>query len=282
MIIKIKNSPLKAGPIGIFDSGVGGLSILKEIKKTLPEYDYIYLGDNARAPYGTRSFETVYEYTLEAVKKLFSLDCPLIIIACNTASAKALRNIQQKDLPQIAPEKRVLGVIRPTTEDIGIYTQTKHVGILATPGTVNSDSYRIEIEKFFPDVTVHQEACPMWVPLIENNEHHTPGGEYFIKKNLNHLLQKDHRIDTIILGCTHYPLLLPQLKKLTPPYIRIISQGPIVAEKLKTYLSRHPEITSQCTTAGTVKYLTTESPLAFEEKALLFLHEPIKAEHTEL
>lgn len=282
MIIKTKNSPLKAGPIGIFDSGVGGLTILKEIKKALPEYDYIYLGDNARAPYGTRSFETVYEYTLEAVKKLFSLDCPLIIIACNTASAKALRSIQQKDLPKLAPEKRVLGVIRPTTEDIGTYTQTKHVGILATPGTVNSDSYRIEIEKFFPEVMVHQEACPMWVPLIENNEHQTPGGEYFIQKNLNHLLQKDHRIDTIILGCTHYPLLLPQLKKLIPPSIRIISQGPIVAEKLKTYLSRHPEIASHCTTGGTVKYLTTESPLAFEEKASLFLHEPIKAEHTEL
>ncbi|MCX7743243.1 MAG: glutamate racemase [Flavobacteriales bacterium] len=282
MITKTKNSPLKFGPIGIFDSGVGGLTILKEIKKTLPEYDYIYLGDNARAPYGTRSFETVYEYTLEAVKKLFSLGCPLIIIACNTASAKALRSIQQNDLPKIAPEKRVLGVIRPTTEEIGHFTQTKHVGILATPGTVKSDSYRIEIEKFFPDLRVHQEACPMWVPLIENNEHNTPGGEYFIQKNLNHLLQKDHRIDTIILGCTHYPLLIPQLKKLIPPSIRIISQGPIVAEKLKIYLHRHPEIALQCTTGGTVKYLTTESSFDFEEKARLFLNEPIRAEHTDM
>lgn len=270
------------GPIGVFDSGVGGLTILKEIRKTLPEYDYIYLGDNARAPYGTRSFDTVYEYTLEAVKKLFSLDCPLIIIACNTASAKALRTIQQKDLPQIAPNKRVLGVIRPTTEDAGSFTQTGHLGILATPGTVKSESYLIEIQKFFPSLVVHQEACPMWVPLIENNEHLSPGGEYFIQKNLNSLLQKDHRIDALILGCTHYPLLLPVLKKLVPPSIRIVSQGPIVAEKLKIYLTRHPEIALQCTTGRTIKYLTTESPSAFEEKASLFLDEPIRANHTEL
>jgi len=282
MTAKTKNNSLTSGPIGVFDSGVGGLTILKEIRKTLPEYDYIYLGDNARAPYGTRSFETVYEYTLEAVKKLFSLGCPLVIIACNTASAKALRSIQQNDLPSIAPDKRVLGVIRPTTEDAGNYTQTKHLGILATPGTVKSESYQIEIQKFFPDLMVHQEACPMWVPLIENNEHLSPGGEYFIQKNLNNLLQKDHRIDTLILGCTHYPLLLPVLKKLIPPSIRIVSQGPIVAEKLKIYLARHTEIASLCTTGRTVTYLTTESPSAFEEKAFLFLDETVQAKHIEL
>lgn len=270
------------GPIGIFDSGVGGLTVLKEIRKTLPTYDYIYLGDNARTPYGTRSFEIVYEYTLEAVKKLFSLGCPLIIIACNTASAKALRSIQQNDLPSIAPDKRVLGVIRPTTEDAGKYTQTGHLGILATPGTVKSEAYRKEIHKFCPDLIVHQEACPMWVPLIENNEHQSPGGEYFIQKNLNNLLQKDHQIDTIILACTHYPLLLPVLKKMVPTSIRLVSQGPIVAEKLNIYLTRHPEIASQCTSGGIVTYFTTESPSAFEEKASLFLDETVRAAHIDL
>jgi glutamate racemase len=269
-------------PIGIFDSGVGGLTILKNIRQELPRYDYIYLGDNARAPYGSRSFEVIYEYTLEAVEKLFSMGCHLVILACNTASAKALRTIQQKDLPRIAPGKRVLGVIRPTTENIHRYTQTKHIGILATPGTVKSESYVIEIAKFAPDVVVTQEACPMWVPLVENNEYQTPGGEYFIRQHIDHLFQQDPLIDTLVLGCTHYPILIETIKKMVPPNINILSQGEIVARQLKDYLTRHTEIEMKCSQNGTALYYTTEDPAAFNEKAGIFLDEKISAQHIEI
>ncbi len=225
-------------PIGVFDSGYGGLTVLKEIVKQLPQYDYIYLGDNARAPYGTRSFETVYEYTLECVQHLFSMGCELVILACNTASAKALRNIQQKDLPYIAPQKRVLGVIRPTTEIVGKYSKSGHVGVLGTTGTIASNSYPIEIEKFYPSIKVVQEACPMWVPLVENNEFESEGADFYIEKNLHNLLSKDSQIDTIILGCTHYPLLINKIKKHLPDTITLLSQGEIVATSLTDYLTR--------------------------------------------
>lgn len=269
-------------PIGIFDSGVGGLTILKNFRKELPQYDYIYIGDNARAPYGTRSFEVIYEYTLEAVEKFFSMGCSLVILACNTASAKALRTIQQKDLPRIAPHKRVLGVIRPTTENIAQYTKTKHIGILATPGTVKSESYVIEIHKFSPEIKVTQEACPMWVPLVEGNEYHTEGGKYFIKKHIDQLFSKDPSIDTLVLGCTHYPILINQIKELVPPQVTIISQGEIVAHQLKDYLNRHPEIEKNCSKNATIQYFTTEDPANFSEKAGIFLDEKIEVKHIEL
>lgn len=269
-------------PIGIFDSGVGGLTILKNIRKELPQYDYIYLGDNARAPYGTRSFEVIYQYTLEAVEKLFSMGCHLVILACNTASAKALRTIQQKDLPKLAPNKRVLGVIRPTTENIHSYTKSKHVGILATPGTVKSDSYVIEINKFSPDITVVQEACPMWVPIVEGNEYQTEGGRYFIQKHIENIFKKDALIDTLVLGCTHYPILINEIKKHVPSYVNIISQGEIVSKQLKDYLNRHPEIETKCSKKGSVEYFTTEDPSSFGEKAGIFLEEKIVVKHIEL
>jgi glutamate racemase len=269
-------------PIGVFDSGVGGLTVLKNFRQALPQYDYIYIGDNARAPYGTRSFEVIYEYTLEAVQKFFSMGCSLVILACNTASAKALRTIQQKDLPQIAPDKRVLGVIRPTTENIHQFTQSKHVGILATQGTVKSESYAIEIHKFSPDIIVTQEACPIWVPLVEGNEYNTEGGKYFIKKHIDQLFKKDPAIDTLVLGCTHYPILIDQLKEYVPKNVTIISQGEIVAKQLKNYLERHPGIETQCSKNGTVKYFTTEDPANFQEKAGIFLEEKIEVEHIEL
>jgi len=272
------SSPAKK-PIGVFDSGYGGLTVLKEIVKQLPEYDYIYLGDNARAPYGTRSFETVYEYTLECVQQLFSMGCELVILACNTASAKALRNIQQKDLPRIAPNKRVLGVIRPTTEVVGRYSKTGHVGVLGTTGTVTSNSYPIEIEKLYPNITVHQEACPMWVPLVENNEMETAGADYFIQKNLYSLLSKDKNIDTIILGCTHYPLLISQIKKLLPSEITLLSQGKIVADSLVDYLKRHPEMEEQCSKGGNIKFFTTDSTENFDKAATLFFGKEVKSEH---
>jgi glutamate racemase len=267
----------KTFPIGVFDSGVGGLTILKEIKKELPGYDFIYLGDNARAPYGTRSFEVVYEYTLAAVKKLFEMGCPLVIIACNTASAKALRTIQQTNLPIDFPGKKVLGVIRPTTENIHRFTQSKHIGILATPGTVNSNSYEIEIKKLAPEITVVQQACPLWVPLIENKENHSPGGEYFIKKYIEELLQKDAQIDTIVLACTHYPIIINQIRKFVPEHIQIISQGELVAVALQDYLNRHVEIDIQCKKEGITAYFTTENPAAFNEKAEIFMDENIAA-----
>lgn len=269
-------------PIGIFDSGYGGLTILKEIVKELPQYDYLYLGDNARAPYGTRSFETVYQYTLECVNHLFAKGCHLVILACNTASAKALRNIQQIDLPQIDPSRRVLGVIRPTTEVVGNYSNTKHIGVLGTTGTVTSNSYPIEIEKFFPEAKVFQEACPMWVPLIENNEFNNEGSNYFVEKHIKNLLEKSDKIDTIILGCTHYPLLLNKIKQYLPQHIKILSQGEIVSKGLLDYLKRHPEMDASCGKGGTLKFFTTEMPYNFDEQASRFFGKEVKSEHLPL
>jgi glutamate racemase len=266
-------------PIGIFDSGFGGLTVMKEIVKELPSYDYIYLGDNARAPYGSRSFETVYEYTLQCVKHLFSMGCPLVILACNTASAKALRNIQQKDLPKIAPGKRVLGVIRPTTEVVGKLSKSGHVGVLGTTGTVTSNSYPIEIEKFYPGLIVHQEACPMWVPIVENNEIESEGADVFIKKNLGNLLSKSANIDTIILGCTHYPLLLDKISKHLPGNITLLSQGEIVAGSLKDYLQRHAEIESQLSKGKSLEFFTTDSPDNFDHAASRFFGKEVKSKH---
>lgn len=270
------------GPIGVFDSGIGGLTVFKEIVRRLPAYDYIYLGDNARVPYGTRSFETVYQYTRECVQHLFDIGCRLVIIACNTASAKALRTIQQRDLAGMSKQYRVLGVIRPTTEIIGSYTRSRHVGILATQGTVSSLSYAIEINKFFPDIQVYQEACPMWVPLVEANEHASPGADYFVKKNLDSLLQKSPRIDTIILACTHYPLLMDKIRHFIPEDITLLPQGGIVADSLADYLGRHPEIEQHCTRSKTVRYYTTESTEDFNSKAALFLGKRVDSIHLQL
>lgn len=267
------------GPIGIFDSGYGGLTIFNEIHTLLPQYDYIYLGDNARTPYGNRSFEIVYDFSLQAVKKLFKLGCPLVIFACNTASAKALRSIQINDLPQINPENRVLGIIRPTAECIGEISQTRHVGILATEGTIRSESYRLEINKLHPDIIVNGEACPMWVPLVENNEYNKEGADYFVQQHINQLLSKDPKIDTIILGCTHYPLLLEKIKTYVPKNITVIPQGKYVAESLKDYLKRHPEMDKRCTKKRTCQFLTTESAQKFMESATLFLKEEIDVKH---
>ena len=261
------------GTIGVFDSGYGGLTLLDKIRKLMPEYDYIYLGDNARAPYGPRSFEVVYEFTLQAVKKLFELGCPLVILACNTASAKALRTIQQTNLPSIDLSRRVLGVIRPTVECIGELTQSRHIGLLATTGTIKSESYLLEIQKLFPDISVVGEACPMWVPLVENNEYHSQGADYFVQKHIQQLLEKDAQIDTIILGCTHYPLLMDKIKEFTPPHIRIVAQGEYVALSLQDYFKRHPEMDARCTKEGTCRFLTTESESKFEESASIFLHQ---------
>ncbi len=266
-------------PIGVFDSGYGGLTVLKEIVKQLPEYDYIYLGDNARTPYGTRSFQTVYEYTLECVQQLFSMGCELVILACNTASAKALRTIQQKDLPRIAPNKRVLGVIRPTTEIVGKYTKTGHVGILGTSGTITSNSYPIEIEKFYPQLKVHQEACPMWVPLVENSEFENEGADFYIQKNLKSLLSKNNDIDTIILGCTHYPLLINKIKKYLPQNITLLSQGEIVAESLSDYLVRHADINKKCSKGGSIEFFTTDAPENFDKAASVFFGTAVQSKH---
>lgn len=269
-------------PIGVFDSGYGGLTVLKEIVETLPQYDYVYIGDNARTPYGNRSFETVYQYTLEAVKTFFDLGCELVIIACNTASAKALRTIQQNDLPKIDPNKRVLGVIRPSVEEIGAYSKSRHIGVLGTPGTINSMSYIIEINKHFPDIQVVQEACPMWVPLIENNQFDNEGGAYFIEYHTNQLLQKDKNIDTIILGCTHYPIIMEQIKKVIPDSITLLSQGKLVADKLKDYLSRHPSIENNCSKGGKIEYYTTDNTSIFDERATLFIGKEIKSKRITL
>ncbi|HVT85887.1 MAG TPA: glutamate racemase [Chitinophagaceae bacterium] len=270
------------GPIGVFDSGYGGLTVLKEIVKTLPGYDYMYLGDNARAPYGNRSYETVYRYTLECVKWFFDQNCSLVILACNTASAKALRTIQQKDLPKIAPGKRVLGVIRPTSEIIGKYSESKSVGILATNGTVSSNSYPIEIEKFFPDIKVYQEACPMWVPLVENNEYHSHGADYFIKKNIHNIFEKGENIDVILLACTHYPLLKEKIEEHLPVGVKLLSQGEIVADSLKDYLQRHPEIENKCSKNGMRSFYTTDSVEDFNSHAAKFFGEEITAKHIDL
>jgi glutamate racemase len=269
-------------PIGVFDSGYGGLTVLKEIIQQLPQYDYLYLGDNARAPYGPRSFETVYEYTLECVKWLFDKGCPLIILACNTASAKALRTIQQKDLENIDPQKRVLGVIRPTAEVVGNYSETKVVGVLATKGTVASGSYIIEINKQFPDVQVFQEACPMWVPLVENNEHHSKGADHFVKQHIENIMDQHPQIDTLLLACTHYPLLMDKIKEHTPVDVKIISQGDIVAESLKDYLNRHPEIETKLSKSGQRSFYTTDSPSDFDEKASIFYGEIVFSSNVDL
>lgn len=273
---------LNPGPIGVFDSGYGGLTILKEFVSMLPQYDYIYLGDNARAPYGNRSFETVHQYTLECVKRLFELGCPLVILACNTASAKALRTIQQKDLASLDPEKRVLGVIRPTTEMVGNYTKTGNIGVFATAGTVASESYVVEINKFFPDARVFQEACPMWVPLVENNEFDKPGADYFIKKHVDSLLQQNSEIDTIVLGCTHYPLLAAKIRQALPAHITLLSQGEIVAKSLKEYLKRHPEMEAACQKSGRVKFYTTDDTENFDRHASVFFGREINSAHLSL
>ncbi len=273
---------MKQQPIGIFDSGYGGLTVLKEITARLPQYDYIYLGDNARSPYGTRSFETVYEYTLECVKWLFEQGCTLVILACNTASAKALRTIQQNDLPKIDAQKRVLGVIRPTTEIIGQFTKTGKVGILATNGTVISNSYPMEIKKFYPAVNVFQQACPMWVPLVENNEYNSPGADFFIQKNINELLLQSGRIDTILLACTHYPLLIEKIRKTVPDHVIILSQGEIVANSLQTYLDRHPAMEENCSKNGQIAFFTTDSAEDFDSHAAIFYGRQVKSIHLSL
>ena len=272
----------KANPIGIFDSGYGGLTVLKEIISKLPYYDYIYLGDNARAPYGNRSFETVYQYTLQCVRWFFEQGCSLVILACNTASAKALRSIQQVDLPRIDSTKRVLGVIRPTTEMIGNFSETKSVGILATNGTVASNSYPVEIAKFFPGVKVYQEACPLWVPLIENNEHLTNGADFFVKKNLKSIFEKGKDIDVILLGCTHYPLLNEKIKENLPKGVKLISQGEIVADSLADYLQRHPEIEIKCSKTGQKVFYTTDSTEDFDNHATIFFGEAVRSRHVDL
>ncbi len=264
--------------IGIFDSGFGGLTILKEIYRCMPEYSYIYLGDNARAPYGTRSFDTIYKYTLEAVEKLFSLDCGLVIVACNTASAKALRTIQQTYLPKFDDNRRVLGIIRPCTEIAGNLTQTNALGIFATAGTVSSQSYEIEIKKLFPNISVVSQACPMWVSLVENGEAQSEGADYFVKQEINALLQKSAAIDTILLACTHYPLLLEKIKKHTPPHIRIVTQGSIVAESLQNYLHKHPEIEQRCEKNATIQFFTTENSKHFNSIASCFWGNEIESE----
>lgn len=269
-------------PIGVFDSGYGGLTILQQLRRRLPQYDFLYLGDNARAPYGPRSFDVVYEFTRQAVVKLFSMGCHLVILGCNTASAKALRTIQMNDLPRIAPEKRVLGVIRPTVEVIGDITHTRHVGIVATEGTVRSESYTLEIQKFHPDIKVTGQACPLWAAIVEAGEADTEGAEYFVRKRIGQLLEKDPEIDAIILGCTHYPLLMNALKKAVPANITIVSQGEYVAASLRDYLNRHSEIDARCTKNGTIRYFTTESTERFKECAALFLHEDVDVERVEL
>ncbi len=274
--------PQTPGPIGVFDSGYGGLTILHGIRQLLPEYDYAYLGDNARAPYGMRSFDVVYEFTRQAVVKLFEMGCHLVILGCNTASAKALRTIQQHDLSLLDPGRRVLGVIRPTAEVIGSLTKSRHVGLLATEGTVKSRSYQLEIRKLFPDIQVTGIACPFWVPLVEYNEADSPGADYFVKKRMDALARKDALIDTIILGCTHYPLLMPKIEKYKRPGVRIVAQGEYVANSLKDYLKRHPEMNAMCTKTGTCRYFTTENPIRFQESAQVFLHEKIQVSHVDL
>ena len=270
------------GPIGVFDSGYGGLTILDKIREVLPEYDYIYLGDNARAPYGTRSFEVVYEFTRQAVNKLFDMGCHLVILACNTASAKALRSIQMNDLPGIDPARRVLGVIRPTVECVGEISKNQHIGVLATAGTIRSESYPLEIHKLFPEIQVSGTACPMWVSLVENNESQDEGADYFIRKYINQLLSKDPQIDTVILGCTHFPILLPKIRQYIPEHISVIAQGEYVAESLKDYLKRHPEMDAKCTKNGNCQFYTTEAEEKFSESASTFLKQQISVKHITL
>ena len=269
---------MSTGPIGIFDSGYGGLTILSQIRKYMPEYDFLYLGDNARTPYGTRSFEVVYEFTSQAVKTLFDMGCPMVILACNTASAKALRTIQQIDLPKIDPQKRVLGIIRPTVEYLDDITETRHVGILATAGTIKSQSYPLEIKKLFPDITVSGEACPIWVPLVESGEAQSEGTDYFVRRHINNLLAKDDKIDTIILGCTHYPILYDKIRRNTPEHIKVITQGEYVGKSLVNYMQRHPEMDHLCTKQGTCRFLTTESVDIFKQYASIFFDSSIQVQ----
>lgn len=274
--------PSAPGPIGVFDSGYGGLTVLHGIRQLLPAYDYMYLGDNARAPYGSRSFEVVYQFTRQAVIKLFSMGCHLVILGCNTASAKALRTIQQRDLPELDPKRRVLGIIRPTAENIGSLTRSRHVGILATEGTVRSRSYSLEIGKLFPDITVSGVACPLWAAIVEANEADSPGADYFVKKRIDQLMRTDPLIDTIVLGCTHYPLLMNSIVKNVPDGVRIVPQGHYVAESLRNYLERHRDIAANITQGGTCRYFTTESEDKFRENAQIFLHEKVSVSHVEL
>ena len=270
------------GPIGVFDSGYGGLTILDKIREVLPEYDYIYLGDNARAPYGTRSFEVAYEFTRQAVNKLFDMGCHLVILACNTASAKALRSIQMNDLPQIDPARRVLGVIRPTVECVGEISKNQHIGVLATAGTIKSESYPLEIHKLFPEIQVSGTACPMGVSLVENNESQDEGADYFIRKYIDQLLSKDPQIDTVILGCTHFPILLPKIRQYIPDHISVIAQGEYVAESLKDYLKRHPEMEAKCTKKGNCQIYTTEEEEKYSESSSTFLKQQISVKHMSL
>ena len=270
------------GPIGIFDSGYGGLTILHGIRQRLPEYDYMYLGDNARAPYGSRSFEVVYQFTRQAVLKLFDMGCQLVILGCNTASAKALRSIQQRDLPEWDPDRRVLGIIRPTAEVIGNLTTSRHVGLLATPGTILSGSYELEIAKLFPDIRLSGVGCPLWASIVEAGEADSPGADYFVKKRIDMLLRKDPDIDAIILGCTHYPLLMNSIVTHVPPGVRIIPQGEYVANSLRSYLDRHKSLESMLTRGGGCQYLTTESEEKFSETARIFLHEQVNDKHVDL
>ena len=266
------------GPIGVFDSGYGGLTILSQIREQMPEYDFLYLGDNARTPYGTRSFEVVYEFTSQAVKALFDMGCPMVILACNTASAKALRTIQQIDLPKIDPRKRVLGIIRPTVEYLDDITETRHVGILATSGTIKSQSYPLEIKKLFPDITVSGEACPIWVPLVESGEAQSEGTDYFVRRHIDNLLAKDDKIDTLILGCTHYPILYDKIRQYTPSHIKVITQGEYVGKSLVNYMERHPEMDALCTKQGTCRFLTTESVDIFRGYASIFFDSSIEVQ----
>ena len=270
------------GPIGIFDSGYGGLTILHGIRQLLPEYDYLYLGDNARAPYGPRSFDVVYEFTRQAVAKLFEMGCHLVILGCNTASAKALRTIQEHDLPLWDAERRVLGIIRPTAEVIGRLTESRHVGVLATEGTIRSESYKLEIQKLWPDIQVSGVACPSWVPLVEYNEADSPGADYFVKKRIDEIMRLDPAIDCLILGCTHYPLLMPKILKYLPHGVRVVPQGEYVADSLQRYLERQSQIEQRCSRGATVHYLTTENPDKFKEQAQLFMHEPVEVKNTVL
>lgn len=267
------------GPIGVFDSGYGGLTILKEIRQRLPEYDFIYLGDNARAPYGPRSFDVVYRFTLEAVRYLFKQGCSLVILACNTASAKALRTIQQHDLPEIDPSRRVLGVIRPTVEKLGELSQNGNIGVLGTSGTVRSQSYDIEIEKLYPSFTTTSQACPMWVPLVENHEATSPGADYFVGQYVDALLNQNSDIDTILLACTHFPILYPKIREKVSNNINVVCQGEIVADSLADYLKRHPEMDARCSKGGSCTYLTTENPESFSSLARIFLDQPVEVNH---
>lgn len=274
--------PTEQARIGVFDSGYGGLTILRQIRQMLPQYDYIYLGDNARAPYGSHSFDIIYRYTLQAVQALFEQGCQLVILACNTASAKALRTIQQIDLPKLDPSRRVLGVIHPTVEAVGPLSHSRHIGLLATQGTVNSGSYTLELHKLWPDITVTGLACPMWVPLVENFEFDSPGADYFVKKRIEGILRLDPKIDTLILGCTHYPLLMNKILKYTPPGVRIVPQGEYVAASLQQYLERHDELRQKLSQGGTCKYLTTESTEKFNQSAAMFMHQNVQSEQIEL